>query len=118
MRGILLLLVLTSWMQVGFSDENTRQKLSAALVSGSPWSFSNIHVSETEHWRLSKDGSLETMSSYAPEVWIKQQFSDNDTIVRPSRAGGNTITYYLDKDGNVAAVHSKNPSIFKSIGSK
>lgn len=114
----LLLLVLFSWMQLASADESTRQKLSAALVSGSPWGFTNIHVSETEQWRLSADGSLEMMSSYDSGVWSKQPFTENDTIVRPSRAGGNTITYYLDKDGNAAAVHSKNASVFKSMAAK
>lgn len=110
-----LLLVLVFWMQIVFADEEKRQMLSAALIAGSPWSFSNVHVSETEYWRLSADGYLETMSSYVPDVWVKQQFTENDTIIRPSRAGGNTITYFLDKDGNAAAIHSKNPSVFKSL---
>jgi hypothetical protein len=110
-----LLLVLVSWMQGVLADDEKRQMLSAALIAGSPWSFSNVHVSETEYWRRSADGSLETMSSYAPDVWVKQQFTEKDTIVRPSRAGGNTITYSLDKDGNAVAIHSKNPSVFKSM---
>jgi hypothetical protein len=114
----ILLLVFIFWTQIVSGDETARNKLSTALVTGSPWSFSNLHVSEIEHWRISEDGSLETMSSYAPNVWIKQTFTDSDTIVRPSRAGGNTITYYLDNDGNAAAVHSKNPSVFKSVASK
>lgn len=114
----ILLLFFIFWTEIVSGDDITRNKLSAALVAGSPWSFSNLHVSEIEHWRLSEDGSLETMSSYAPNVWIKQTFTESDTIVRPSRAGGNTITYYLDKDGNAAAIHSKNPSVFKSMASK
>jgi hypothetical protein len=117
MRSICLL-ALIFFSQLAVADAITRQKLADALIAGSPWSFSNKHVSETENWRRSEDGSLEYMSSYASGDWIKQNFEANDTIVRSSRAGGNTITYYLDKDGNAAAVHSKNPSVFKSINSK
>nr|WP_295130726.1 hypothetical protein [uncultured Roseateles sp.] len=114
MRSICLLILLL-FSQLAVADENTRLKLSAALIAGSPWSFSNRHVSETESWRRAQDGSLEYMSSYASGVWVKQVFEANDTLVRSSRAGGNTITYYLDSDGNAAATHSKNLSVFKSI---
>jgi hypothetical protein len=111
----IVFLILISCTQIVSADENTRQKLSETLISGSPWSFSNKHVSETQHWRLTADGILETMSSYVPDVWIPEAFTKDDTIIHPSRAGGNTITYSLDKDGNVSAVHSKNQSIFKSM---
>jgi len=112
------LLVGLFWVQAVSADEAVRKKLTAALVAGSPWSFSNIHVSEIEHWRIAADGSLEYMSSDSPNVWSKQTFTAEDTIVRSSRAGGNTITYYLDKDGKARAAHSKNPSLFESIRSK
>lgn len=117
MRSVIFL-VLMFFSQLSVSDESIRLKLSSALIAGSPWSFSNKHVSEVETWRRADDGGLEYMSSYAPGVWIRQVFEGNDTLVRSSRAGGNTVTYYLDNDGNAAAIHSKNPSVFKSIQSK
>jgi len=113
-----LLLVLVFWMQFSFADERARKKLSDALVAGSPWNFSNKHVNEVQQWRFSAEGNLETMSSYAPGIWLIERFTDADTIVHPSRAGGNTITYSLDEAGNVLATHSKNPSTFKSMSPK
>ena len=55
------------------------------------------------------------MSSQSPNVWLIEEYTTDQRIVHPSTAGGNTVTYFLDKDGNATAVHSKNPSEFKSI---
>ncbi len=97
------------------ADDMARTKLAEALIAGSPWRFSNKHVSEVQQWRRGVDGSLERESSYAPGRWNQVVFSDVDNIVLASRAGGNTITYRLDKDGNAIAVHSKNASSFESL---
>lgn len=107
--------VVTAVPQYGFAQEATRELLAKALVKGSPWSFSNQHVNFIQTWRFSSEGKLERMTSYQPDVWVVEKFTADNTIVHPSLAGGNTVTYSLDKEGRAAAVHSKNYSVFKSL---
>ena len=109
----LLLVVFTT--EPALADETARIQLEQALIDGSPWRFSNKHVSEIQQWRRGADGRLEGESSYAPGQWNQEVFTAADTLVHASRSGGNTITYRLDKDGNAIAVHSKNPSLFVSL---
>lgn len=97
------------------ADDMARTKLAEALIAGSPWRFSNKHVSEIQQWRRGADGHLEGESSYTPGRWNQEVFTDADTLVHASRAGGNTITYRLDSNGNAVAVHSKNASQFVSL---
>jgi len=42
------------------------------------------------------------MSSHRPDVWTVEEFTADDTLVRPSTAGGNTVTFYLDEHGQAA----------------
>lgn len=118
-RRMMSLVVLT----VGFvlnsqyciADDMKRSMLGKALVDGSPWSFTNKHVSLLLQWRYTPEGKLESMSSYRPDVWTVEEFTAEDTIIHPSTAGNNTYTFFLDKEGRASAVHSKNPSVFKSV---
>lgn len=105
---VMAMLPLTSVAQVD-------NALAKALVNGSPWRFTNKHVNLIQTWRFTAEGKLEHLSSHAPNVWLLEQITADQTIVHPSTAGGNTVTYSLDAAGNAIARHSKNPSEFKSI---
>lgn len=114
-RIAFLLMAMAATLLPLSSSGQVNDALANALVNGSPWRFTNKHVNLIQTWRYSPDGKLEHMSSHAPSIWLVEEITADQRIVHPSTAGGNTVTYYLDKDGKAKALHSKNPSDFISI---
>ena len=94
--------VVASFPPYGLADEARRDMLKKSLVEKSPWNFSNQDVYLVLQWRTSPEGKLEPMYSHRPDVWTVEEFTADDTLVRPSTAGGNTVTFYLDEHGQAA----------------